>query len=209
MLSKPDEEIILIEESIKQPNIMDNKTKIKFDRIKLNCQAFYRVSSILWDDYSADNAIEKVMPIVVNSTFTCELALKAILVKCGQGFYRGHKLYNLFSELMPEIQDCVIEALKLFYPSQTAGWLVDKIKIASDNYQRARYSHDYTIAIDLTFCKNFMDALVFIEQKLCGLVIVEEVNDDIKEHENEFDAKINSAMTDLLAEAEKNLKNKA
>lgn len=187
---------------------MDEKTKIKFDRIKLNCQAFYRVSLILWDDYRADNAIEKVMPLVVNSTFTCELALKAILVKCGQGFHRGHKLYNLFSELIPEMQDCVIEALKLFYPSQTADWLSDKIKIASDNYQRARYSHDYTIAIDLTFCKNFMEALVFIEQKLCGLIIVKDASDEIKVDENELDSKINSAMTDLLTEAEKSVKDK-
>lgn len=186
-----------------------NKTKIKFDRIKLNCQAFYRVSLILWDDYRVDNAVEKVMPFVVNSAFTCELALKAILMKCGQNFHRIHKLYELFNELKPVAKDCVIEALKLFYPSHTEDWIVDSIKIASDNYQRARYSHEYTVAIDLTFCKNFMEALVYIEQKLCGLVIVIDASNEIKVDENELDSKINSAMANLLAEAEKSIKNRA
>ena len=188
---------------------MDSKTQIRFDKIKQNCQAFYRASSILWSDDDAEHAHEKTMPIIVNTAFTCELALKAILVKCGQGFHTGHKLYTLFYYLQPELQDCIVSALKLFYPSQTEEWLVDRIKLTSDIYHKARYSHEYTMVIDLTFCRNFMEVVVFIEQKLCGLVKVGNVTDKIQIDENQIDSDINKTMSDMIVEAEKSLKSKA
>lgn len=181
---------------------MDEETKVKFNKIRLTCQAFYRVSLILWEDYRTDTTIEKAMPIVVNTAFACELAFKTLLVKCGQGLHKGHNLYNLFSELKPEAQGCILSALKLFYPSQTDDWLVDRIKIISNIYQKARYFHEVTIAIDLTFCRNFMESLIYIEQKLCGLVMVKDASDEIKADANELDSKINDAMSVMLAEAE-------
>ena len=184
------------------------KTKIRFDKLRQNCQAFYRASSILWADDDVEHSIENRMPIIVNTAFTCELAFKAILVKCGQGFHKGHKLYELFYDLQPELQDCVLSELKLFYPTQTEEWLVDEIKLMSNIYQKERYFDEYTTVIDVTFCRNFMEVVVFIEQKLCGLVKMENVTNKVQIDENQIDSDINKAMSNMITEAEKSLEKK-
>ncbi|MCH5165885.1 MAG: HEPN domain-containing protein [Clostridiales bacterium] len=185
---------------------MDDKTKIKFGKLVINCQAFYRVATMLWEDYSCDETIENVVTIVVNSVFACELALKAILMKSEKDYCRVHKLYELYSELEPEEKECILLALKQFYPSQTEEWLVDSIKIASDIYQKARYFQDYTIAIDLTFCRNLMEALFSVKQKICGIYGVKDMSGEVEVDEQRLDSEINKTLTDMVAEAEKSKK---
>ena len=188
---------------------MDSKTKVKFNKLVVSCQSFYRASLILWEDYRLEDSIEKVTPIIVNTSFTCELALKAILLRCGQGYHTGHKLYNLFEALTPEVKEFIKEALKLLYPQKTEDWIVNRIKLVSANYQKARYFQDYTIAIDLTFSKNFMEALVYIEQRLCGVYIAKDASDEIKVDEKILDEEIDKTMSAMISEAEKSLKNTA
>lgn len=124
-------------------------------------------------------------------------------------YHTGHKLYNLFESLTPEVKEFIKEALKLLYPQKTEDWIVNRIKLVSANYQKARYFQDYTIAIDLTFSKNFMEALVFIEQRLCGVYIAKDASDEIKVDEKILDEEIDKTMSAMISEAEKSLKNTA
>lgn len=48
-----------------------------------------------------------------------------------------------------------------------------------------------------------MEVVVFIEQKLCGLIAFKNVTDEVKTDENQIDSDVNKARSDMIVEAEK------
>lgn len=181
---------------------MDKKTYTKFIKLAVTCQSFYYASQLLWDDYVKAKSVEKYLPYIVNTAFTSELALKALLVKCQCGFKKGHKIYELFLQLPDEVKNCIITALKIYYSAQEISWLVDQIKLVSDYFYKVRYISDFTVIIDISFCKNLMETIFLIEQRLCGKYEISPVSDKLSlDKEKLINEKFNATYCNMIKEA--------
>lgn len=188
---------------------MDNKKQIRLHKMGLECQSFYMASQLLWDDYSiSKERYEKLYPCVVNSAFTCELALKSILIKMDIPYANTHYLYTLMTKISNGFLDIVVDGLQaIYYPDREKEQLLNNIKSVSDMFRLFRYISDYSIALEYQFVKNLSDFLFWCEQKLCGKIHMTCLGTLTDESEIEkIDKKLSDTFISQIIDAEKNAK---
>lgn len=190
------------------PNTIDKHTQIRFHKMALECQSFYNASQILWEDHKEeDDDFRKVFPCIVNCAFTCELALKAILLKTNTSYGRTHYLYTLLCKVPFGFIDVVLEALHMcYYPDRDKEMLSYNIKAVSDIFYKLRYVADFSVTFEIDFVKNLTDILFYFEQKLCGQIEIHKGAQLTNEKEiEEVDQKLTKTYSEQIVDAEKDL----
>jgi hydrogenase maturation factor len=188
---------------------INNITQVKLRKMCVECQAFYDASILLWDDFNKkDEDYQKVFPYVVNSSFACELALKAILIKTNVKYGRTHYIYSLLSKVPNNFIDIVVEFLKeSYYPNTEKEAILNGIKAMSDLFYKVRYISDFNVVLDFTFIKRLTEVLYFFEQKLCGQYEIIKSCRILDENEaKEVDKRLDNVLGQQIEEAQNDAK---
>lgn len=165
--------------------IQMDKRQVRLLKMQLECESFYNATQLLWEDYqNAKDDIGKALPWLVNSVFTCELALKAILIYCNVVYGRSHLLYTLISKVPCDFMEKVLEWLQKYrYPNRDRKRLTNDIKSVSDAFRQFRYIADYSPTVEINFVRDLTEILFVAEQAFCDKVSItcNELEDEQKQ----------------------------
>lgn len=147
---------------------MEAVEQTKYLKMATEFYSFYYATKIIFINYNKnDKDMNLVFPLVVNGAFTCELALKTLLLKLNIKYEKQHPLIRLFDNLPLELKRIILGYLcGVFQNSEEEN--LNKIIGVSDYFYEVRFVAEYTIAIDITFVLHFMEALYKIVKSVCG-----------------------------------------
>jgi len=102
------------------------------------------------------------IPAIVNYAFSCEVYMKALLMKPGEGANKGHNLLKLFDSLPSEIQ---VEIQKTVDCSKFPFRRM--LENSSDLFVECRYIYEYkSLNINLKFLQELSASLKIVSHKI-------------------------------------------
>lgn len=186
----------------------EDQNKIKEYKMSFECQLFYSTSHKLLDNMTSDF---EVIPCAINCAFTCELALKSLLLHFDKEFEKIHNLAQLLFLLdINIITEIFIILAGENYSKENIDKIYKELLLVSDAFEEYRYISDYSISIRLDIIRPFMEAVFKIHQKYCK-VCVYPIGEPIVEKQNkyiELDKKFNRIEKEVIARSVTKIKKK-
>lgn len=100
------------------------------------------------------------MPAIVNYAFSCEVYMKALLIKPGEEI-KGHNLLELFDKLPHEIQMSIQQAVDC-----SKSPFHEMLKNSSDLFEECRYLYEYnSLHVNLKFLQELSASLKAISHR--------------------------------------------
>lgn len=102
------------------------------------------------------------VPAIVNYTFSCEVYMKALLMKPGEKEIKGHNLLDLFDLLPSKIQMNIQQLVDCSqFPFR------EMLKNTSDLFEECRYVYEYrSLHINLKFLQELSASLKTVSHKI-------------------------------------------
>ena len=119
--------------------------------------AFYETAKLLDDSDAVEFALYKKYPYFVNTSFACELYLKALLIKNSDNskIKRSHDLESLFHDLEPEQK----QEIEKKYSEKCHIPLDELFKADKDSFEEWRYAFEKPVDGEVTALLIFAEVL--------------------------------------------------
>ena len=125
---------------------------------------FKNITTDIYNKYLENGLNSYYIPMLVNSSFSIEVALKYLLNSDDIGYKKVHKLDDLWANLNSEYKICVRVYLNDVCQSPyTATYIDNKIREFSNIFAELRYSYEKDVVyVEPKFVLQFMYATAYV-----------------------------------------------